>query len=102
MAMTKVELKILNNDNAEGLSKHENAKKIKILLDSLPAKIDQIREYEIGINIKESERASDIVVLSAFDSLEDLGAYSSHPEHRKAVEYILKVSCETRAVDFET
>ena len=88
-------------DFAEGVDKKENARKIKAMLDELPTKMEEIKHYEIGVNITDSERASDIVVISSFDSMEALKAYSQHPEHIKAVEFIKKVNLESRVVDFE-
>ncbi len=88
-------------DFAEGADKRTNAEKIKKELEALPGKIPEIKEYVIGINEKESPRASDVAVVSAFESWEDLAKYSACPEHRKVVDFINKVSVETRACDFE-
>ena len=88
-------------DEAEGFTKSENAKKIKELLDSLPAKISEIRGYEVGINIKDSERAYDICIYSTFDSMESLKSYIEHPEHQKAVEFILPRRSESKSCDYE-
>ena len=88
-------------DEAEGATKQENLDKMKVMLEALPSKIKEIKYYEVGLNYNQSERASDIVIISAFDSKETLATYSAHPEHRKVVDFILKVSYESRVVDFE-
>ena len=86
---------------AEGLSKEENIIKAQNLLKSLPSKIDLIREYQVGINAKESERAGDIVLISAFDNMEKLAEYSSHPEHQAVVSFLKKVWYDVMVVDYE-
>ncbi len=89
------------HDEAEGVEKKENAIAIKNLLDQLPSKISQIRDYEVGINIKKSDRASDLVLISSFDSLIDLNDYINHNEHQKALEFVNKRISEVRAIDYE-
>lgn len=87
-------------DFAEGADKSANAKKMKELLETLPSKIDYIKYYEIGINVLESDRAWDVVLISAFDTIEDVQNYIVHPEHQKAAEFILKVREISKTVDF--
>ncbi len=81
--------------------KLEKANEIKVALDSLPAIIPEIKFYEVGLNIIESERASDIVLISKFDSLETLNVYRVHPEHKKVVALIGEYSEKVSAVDYE-
>jgi len=88
-------------DFAEDSTKNENALKIKNLLDELPSKIPYIKGYEVGINIIESERSFDISLISAFESKEDLKKYIEHPEHQKAVEFIIKRRQSGISVDYE-
>jgi len=86
---------------ADGTSKQENAQRLKEMLLSLPAKIPQIKQMEVGLNIDRTDAASDVVLYSEFDSLEDLKAYQMHPEHQKVVEFLNKVRSEKRVVDYE-
>ena len=88
------------SDQAEGKTKEENAKKIKKVLDKLPEKIEQIREYEVGINISESDSAADLVLISSFESEDELGTYRVHPDHIEALEFIKRVVSESRVVDY--
>ena len=88
-------------DFAEGGTKNENGIKVKELLETLPSKIDLIREYEIGLNQRLSERSFDVVLTSAFDSWDDLDTYINHHEHKKAVEFVSKVREDTKVVDYE-
>ena len=87
-------------DFAEGATKADNAIKIKNLLSGLPAKIEQIRSYEIGMNEIQSERAADLILISTFDNYDDMTTYLNHPEHQKCVEFVNKVRSESRFVDF--
>ena len=61
--------------------------------------IPQIREQEVGINCLEGNY--DAVLISAFDSLEDLETYKKDPRH-VAVSALCKSIRESRvAVDYE-
>jgi len=81
--------------------KLEKANEIKKALEALPALIKEIKFYEVGLNIIESERASDIVLLSKFDNLEDLDTYRVHPEHQKVVTLIGEYAEKVTASDYE-
>ena len=89
-------------DFAEGESKAENARKIKILLESLNGKIKEIQRIEVGIDVLHTDASADAVLYSEFASLEDLNTYQKHPEHVKIVQFIRGVSVERRVIDYET
>ena len=42
----------------------------------------------------------DLVLIAECDNEENLGKYALHPEHKKVVEFIVKVTCERRVVDY--
>jgi len=86
---------------AEGNTKVDNSKKIKEILEALPDKISQIKLYEVGINFSELPSSADICLISGFHSVEELNEYKKHPDHQKALEFILKVIDESRVVDYE-
>ena len=88
-------------ETANGAGKEENARKLKERLESLKGKIGVIKHIEVGINIKYSEAASDVVLYSEFDSLDDLEAYQKHPEHQRIVGFVNEVRLERRVVDYE-
>ena len=88
----------LKGDDAEKL---KNINQLKEALDNLPSQISEIKNYETGINISESSSASDFVLLSEFESKEDLETYKSHPEHKKVLELISSLKGRTAVVDFE-
>lgn len=74
---------------------------VKKRLEALPAKIDVIRSLEVGMNVKESERAFDVVLVSTFDNLEDLETYRVHPVHQEFVEYVSQIREKAASVDYE-
>lgn len=79
----------------------EKAKEIKAELDKLPAIINEIKSFEVGLNILESDRASEVVIVSSFESLETLDVYRVHPEHQKVVKLIGEYAERVTANDFE-
>jgi hypothetical protein len=87
-------------DEAEGKSKAENCLFIKKMLEALPARISFIRKLEVGINEYPSSMASDMVLITEFDTKEDLDLYSVHPDHVKVSEYVGKVRSSRSVVDF--
>jgi hypothetical protein len=50
-------------------------------LRALPAQIDLIKGYEVGVNIIASARAYDLALVSRFETVETLRAYQEHPAH---------------------
>ncbi len=83
--------------NAEQQTK---AQAIKEKLEQLPAKIPEIKFYEIGLNFAQSPNAYDIVLISHFNSQEALKTYSKHPEHLKVVDFINEVTTDRKVVDY--
>ena len=77
------------------------AAEAKRRLDTLPAQIEQIRHYEVGLNVVESPRAHDLAIYSKFDSLDDLQTYQAHPAHLEVLDYIKSVMSDIVAVDYE-
>lgn len=88
-------------DFAEGASKDENIAKVKAMLEALPEKIDFIRKMEVMKNVNPKETNFDAVLISEFDSLEDVAAYTVHPDHKKISEFVKSVREGRSAVDFE-
>ena len=89
-------------DQAAGQSKEANGQAVRQALMALPAKIDEIAGFEVGLNINGSERAGDVVLVSTFKDQEALKTYSAHPDHQEVVRFIRTVSAETRVVDYVT
>lgn len=50
-------------------------------MEGLPAKIDLIRGWEHGFNVTADALAWDYVLRATFDTVADMHAYFSHPDH---------------------
>ncbi len=79
----------------------ENREEMKQRLEELEQKIPFLQSIEVGINIKPSPRAYDIVLVSTFDNLDDLESYRIHKDHQKVVDFIGMVTECVVAVDYE-
>lgn len=87
-------------DNALGENREINASKMKVLLEDLVTKVNEVEEIEVGININNTEAAYDVVLLSTFKNEEDLSIYQVHPEHVKVVNFIKSVTEKRVVVDY--
>ena len=61
--------------------------------------IPQIREQEVGVNCAPGNY--DAVLVSAFDSLEDLEIYKNDPRHQKVSALCKAIRTDRVAVDYE-
>lgn len=87
-------------DFAEGKTKAENAKMMKVMLEGLKEKIAEIKHIEVGMNVIPSEAAFDVVLYSKFEDEEALVIYQKHPEHVKVAEFVGKIKEERVVVDY--
>jgi hypothetical protein len=69
-------------------------------LDALPEKIDLIRRYKAGIDIRRLTCSFDVVLEMDFDSMADLDAYTVHPAHQDFIEFNKDYSAEKACIDF--
>ena len=88
-------------DEAEGLTRQENLIKVKNALEALPEKIDFIRHIEVNLNVNNNGKNYDAVLISEFDSIEDVKRYRDHPEHKKISSYVALVRESRSCVDYE-
>lgn len=88
-------------DFAEGATKEENILKVKSMLEALPDKIDFIREMNVKINVNPKEGMYDAILISAFDSLDDVNRYRVHPEHKKVSSFVALIRESRASVDYE-
>ena len=82
-------------------NKTGNLKRMKELLEELPALIPAIEDYEVGLNIKNSELAMDMVLVSSFADGAALQTYANHPEHKRVVEALHQVTTRAVIVDYK-
>lgn len=88
-------------DQAEGCAKAENVAKTKAMLEALPAKIPQIRAQTVACNDAQAEAGNyDLVLISDFDSYDDLRAYLSHPDHVAVGQFMSPRRLARACVDF--
>ena len=80
---------------AESEDKEQRAKDIKENLEALKGKIDVL------VNI-DTDAASDVVLVSEFETKEDLNTYQNHPEHKAVgATYVRPYVAERRVCDYE-
>lgn len=89
-------------EEAGGKTKRENVLATKAMLDALPSKIPLIRYSETHVGADGAAAGNaDLLLISDFESFEDLNAYIVHPDH-KAVGAFMTPLRESRAcVDIE-
>ncbi|WP_291582868.1 Dabb family protein [Clostridium sp. UBA6640] len=81
---------------------YENLQKAKNILLSMEENIPMLKYLEVGLDELHTERSYDIVLITRFDSLDDMNAYQIHPYHVAQVLTPLKDMIESsKAVDYE-
>lgn len=84
-------------EEAQGKTKAENMKWIREHLYALVPMIPEIKRMEIGFDVSETDMSMDLLLLTEFDTMEDLHTYAVHPEHVRVAAYVREV-VETRVV----
>ena len=84
-------------ERAEGRDKDGNVMVLKAMLEALPARIKEIKFFEVGINFAQAGVACDLVLVSQFESKEALVSYQKHPEHLLVADFVGR-ACESRFV----
>lgn len=74
---------------------------MKSLLEGLKGKIEELKYMEVGVNYELNAKSYDMVLISHFNSVEDLDKYRVHPEHQKVVARFAETAAERAAVDYE-
>ena len=87
---------------SEGRDQAALIEEMQARLRALPAQIEEIREFEVGRNIKASDFAADVVLISSFDDEAAFERYVVHPAHQDAVAFIGPVVTDRRVVDYVT
>lgn len=79
----------------------ENMLLFRERLLALKGQIPEIRAMEVGVNINPSERSYDAVLISEFDSMEALKAYSVNPLHVAVSDFCKSIRTNSVSVDYE-
>ena len=67
----------------------------------LPHKIDRIRSLSLGRDVLHSERSYDLGWIIELDSLDDLEAYTVHPDHQAVAGWISEHRSDIAVCDFQ-
>ena len=92
-----VSWKLATSDPAE---RAEHAATIKRGLESLPAVIPELRSLQVGVSAAPGDDF-DVVLISDFESFDDIAVYQEHPAHLEVAGFIRSVVAGRAAVDFE-
>ncbi len=93
-----VMIKLRTFDSEE--EKLANARKFKQMLEALVDNIPDLKGMEVGLNFNEKPSAYDIVLTSAFETMEGLDNYRVHPEHVEVLGYLKEIMEKTAVVDY--
>lgn len=72
----------------------------KAAIEALPARIGFIRHIFVGLNANPAEKW-DICLDSEFDTLADVNAYATHPDHVAAAGLLKDAKADRACVDYE-
>jgi heme-degrading monooxygenase HmoA len=89
-------------ETALGNSKAANALLLREKLEAMRGQVPGLNRLEVGLDVSATENSGDVVLITEFDSREELAAYQAHPVHQAVVEFIRSVVSERRLVDYET
>jgi DNA-binding Lrp family transcriptional regulator len=70
-------------------------------LNELPIKIEVIRKYEAGVDLRKLSWSYDIVLIMDFDNMTDLETYTVHPAHQEFIAFNKDYSVEKVCIDYE-
>lgn len=88
-------------DDANGMSKEQNAQSIKQKLEALKGKIEGLLSIEVGFDFLHSTESVDIALYSEFIDKDALQFYQNHPLHKEIMPFIAESRSERRVIDYE-
>lgn len=81
-------------------NEEENMRKFLNGLNQLKEIIPEIKNMETGINLN-PKNEYDAVLISEFETMEDLEKYKTNPEHLKVAKLCEKIRIDRQAIDYE-
>ena len=88
-------------DEAHGLSKANLAEEVKTRLETLPAIISEIEDFEVGINVGAYDASFfDVSLICTYADEPAFNRYCVYPEHDAVVAYIQSVTVAEEIVDY--
>ncbi len=88
-------------DSAEGKTREENMQIVRDRLLTLPSVIPEIKFMQLGRDVSRTEMSYDMMLVTRFESLEELHAYKVHPAHVEVASYVAKVKTARVVLDAE-
>jgi len=81
----------------------ENAplNEFKRRIENLKNEISEIKNIEVGIDIRFDKNPSDFCVITEVENLQDLQIYANHPKHIEVIEFLKPYILERRVVDYK-
>ena len=84
------------------LKNKDEATTAKNILLSMEGKIPQLKGLEVGVDVLHTERSYDLVLITKFDSLEDMEIYAVSEFHvNSVIKYIKPMIESSKTVDYE-
>ena len=81
-------------------NEEENMNKFLEGLNSLKNIIQEIKYMETGVNIN-PKNEFDAILISEFETMEDLEKYKNNPEHVKVSKLCKSIRLDRQAIDYE-
>lgn len=94
MIVNNLLLKLKNRDS-------ENIKKTQEVLLGMKGKIEVLLDIQAELNIRSSQTACDIILITKFASMEDMNAYLAHSAHLEVAKFIGNVLDTQASVCYE-
>lgn len=70
-------------------------------LETLPPIIEEIIDFEVGVNFNPSEAAYEVALYSTFATIHDLQMYQQNPAHEEVAAFIAEHAKKRGVVDYE-
>jgi len=85
---------------AEGKTREENMDWVKSHLEALPAIIPCLKSVQVIKDVTRSPRSFDMMLITEFESPEDMQTYLVHPDHKAVSSYVALVKEARGSVDY--
>ena len=74
---------------------------VKNKLLSMSKEIEEIKNIQVGLNVKTGGTTHDVILITEHDSFDNLQKYQDHPYHLEIKKFIPKYCKDRVCVDFE-
>lgn len=99
--MVKHIVMILLKETEPAGKRNLHALELKKQLESLKKTVPELLKLEVGLNFNKRPSAYDLVLITEFNSEEDLDKYRNHPAHVEVLKFLKEVTEKTAVVDYE-